>query len=183
MEAIARNTLAGSLQSLCEVAVVISNRRDAPGLDIAESLGIPVEYIESKGKSRKKFEEDLLICLASYSAEYIVLAGFMRILTGTFISHYPKKIINIHPADTVEHQGVDGYQWAFEQGLEETKITVHFVDEGIDTGEVIAKVALDLRGVETLEDTLQKGLQLENQIYSTVLEKLFSKSRLNVGSL
>lgn len=183
MEAIARNTLAGSLQDLCEVAVVVSNRRDARGLDIAESLGIPVEYIESKGKSRKEFEEELHSCLKFYSAEYIVLAGFMRILTGSFLSHYPKKVINIHPADTSEHQGVDGYQWAFEQGLDETKITVHYVDEGIDTGEVIAKVCLNLRGVETLEETLQRGLQLENQIYSSVLEKLFSKSNMNVGSL
>ena len=183
MEAIARNALAGSLKDLCEVAVVISNRRDAFGLEIAEGLGIPVECIESKGKKRKEFESELLLCLAAYSVEYLVLAGFMRILTGGFLSHYPKKVINIHPADTDEHQGIDGYQWAFDKGLKETRITVHYVDDGVDTGEVIAKENVSLQGVETLEDVFERGLQVENKIYSNVLKKIFSESSLNVGSL
>ncbi|MGC4116880.1 MAG: formyltransferase family protein [Myxococcales bacterium] len=81
--------------------------------------------------------------LAGYRPDWIVLAGFMRVLSPGFVQRFAGRIVNIHPADTREHQGLHGYAWAFERGLAETKVTVHLVDEGLDTGRIVAQRAVE----------------------------------------
>ena len=88
------------------------------------------------------------------------------------VQAYPNKIVNIHPADTKLHQGLHAYQWAFENKLEETKITVHYVEEGLDTGPIIGQKTVNLRGAKTLEEVEQRGLKVEHQFYSEMLLKL-----------
>lgn len=169
MEAILQNSRSGILKDHCEIVAVIANRSQAAGLQIASDYGVQTYTIPSKGKTREVFEADLIKQIDLLEVDLIVLAGFMRILTPAFTQNYPKKIINIHPADTSEHQGVDGYAWAWEKGLEESAITVHYVDEGLDTGQVIGKCKVDLRGAKSLEDVEKLGLRAEHVFYSQML--------------
>lgn len=173
MQVILRQAREGLLRDCCTVILVFSNRPDAPGLKIAEDLGFPTACIPSAGKKRETFDREVLDLLAPLKPDYIVLAGYMRMLSPRFIRAYPRRIINIHPADTREFQGIGGYAWAFEQGLQKTCITIHYVDEGMDTGEIIAQRELDLRGLNYLEEIEKKGLALEHKMYSEVLKELF----------
>ena len=143
-------------------------------MKIAEDLGVPTACIESKGKQREVFDQEVVDYLKDYNLDYIVLAGYMRILSPVFISAYRNKIINIHPADTDEFKGVGAYEWAFENKMDFTKITVHFVDEGVDTGPVIGKQVVDLRGCKTLEEVEKIGLATEHAFYSEALQRVFS---------
>ncbi len=173
MEAILKNVKAGKLTDCCEVVLVFSNRSDAKGLQTATEMGVKTAYIESRGKSRDDFDAEVIELLEPYQVDFIVLAGFMRILTPYFIRRYRKKIINIHPADTSQFKGLHAYEWAFQNHLNYTKITIHYVDEGVDTGEVIAQRDVDLRGAHTLEDVERRGLKIEHEFYSDILRQLF----------
>jgi phosphoribosylglycinamide formyltransferase-1 len=96
----------------------------------------------------------------------------MRVLSPSFVQAYQGRIINVHPADTQLHQGLHAYEWAFEQQLAQTKITVHDVDEGMDTGGVIGQAEVDLRGVQSLEEVEKRGLSVEHKFYSQVIREL-----------
>ncbi len=172
MEAIVRNVQAGMLQDCCTVEIVLSNKRDACGLEVARLLGIDTAVIESKGKKKAEFETEVLALLEEKHIDYIVLAGFMRILSPRIVSRYRKRIINIHPADTARFKGLGAYEWAFGKGLQSTKITVHYVDEGVDTGPVIAQKEVDFTGATTLEEVEQRGLKVEHEFYSRVLKQV-----------
>lgn len=176
MEAILRQVQDGILKDLCEVVVVFSNKASAGGLAMARSFGVPTACIESKGKNREDFDREVLGILEPMHIDYIVLAGFMRILSPVFIRAYKNRIINIHPADTEQFKGIGAYEWAFGNKLERTKITVHFVDEGVDTGPVIAQREVDLRGAKTLEEVEKRGLAVEHAFYSEALAQLFRQS-------
>ncbi len=172
MKRIIEETQNGILKGLAEVVLVFSDKPDAPGLDIARQMGIETETLSSKGLKRKEYDEEVSKIIEKYPFDFLILAGYMRILSPEFVRKYPKKIINIHPADTRRHQGLDAYKWAFENRLPETKITVHYVDEGMDTGEIIAQKTVDLRGCKTLEEVEQCGLVEEHKLYSKIIKKL-----------
>ncbi|HGY54496.1 MAG TPA: phosphoribosylglycinamide formyltransferase [Caldithrix abyssi] len=173
MEAIVRNTQTGLLKDCCEIALVFSNKPRAKGLEIAAGLGLSTASIPSKGKKREEFDAEVVRLLEPYRVDYIVLAGFMRILSPVLIRAYPNRIINIHPADTKAFQGVGAYEWAWENRLEKTYITVHYVDEGVDTGPVIAQQEVDLRGAASLQEIERRGLAVEHELYSKALRKVF----------
>ncbi len=173
MEAILREVKGGKLGGLCEVVLALSNRPDAPGLQRAAEFGVPTEVLESAGRKRREYDRALVERLEHLNLDYIVLAGFMRILTEVLIDRYPDRIINIHPADTACHQGLGGYEWAFSQGLSQTWVTVHYVDGGLDTGRVIAKRRVDLAGASSLHEVEHRGLAVERQFYSDCLRSLF----------
>lgn len=172
MEAILKQVKNGILHDCCEVALVFANAESAPGLEIAEKFGVSTASIPSQGKPREAFDQEVLELLEPYRLDYVVLAGYMRILSPVFVARYRNRIINIHPADTQAYQGIHGYEWAFEQGLAATKITVHLVDEGVDTGKILAQREVDLRGATTLEEVQQRGLQVEHALYSEVLKDM-----------
>ncbi|BDS14894.1 phosphoribosylglycinamide formyltransferase [Aureispira anguillae] len=174
MKAIVEQCQNGILKDLAEVVLVFANKETAAGLDFAESVGLETKWITSKGLKRTTFDQKVLTLLEDYKIDYIVLAGYMRVLSSIFVQAYPKQIINIHPADTALHQGLNGYGWAFENQLTETKVTVHYVDEGLDTGSVIAQHPVDLKGAETLEEVERRGLAVEHKFYSEVLQKLIT---------
>jgi phosphoribosylglycinamide formyltransferase-1 len=173
MEAIVNNAQTGILKDCCEVVLVFANKKDARGLKIAQELGVHTECIESKGKNREDFDRDVMTLLEPFHIDYIVLAGYMRILSPGLIERYRNRIINIHPADTALYQGIYGYEWAFENTLETTKITVHLVDEDVDTGTVLEQREVDLRGAKSLAEVKQRGLRVEHQFFSEVLRKVF----------
>ena len=159
----------GILKDRCRIKEVFSNKQDAPGLKIAENSGISTHCINSKGKKRSVYDALLLEYLKKNNPDFIVLAGYMRIIPKEIIREFEGRIINIHPADTKEHQGLHGYDWAWENGLDKTKITVHFVDEGLDTGSIIDQAVVDLKGVASLEEVEQRGLAVEHEFYSRCL--------------
>ena len=152
MKAIVENVQNGILKDLCEVIVVFSNKINAPGLEIAKSLGISTKVIESKGKKRSTYNKLLFDCLDELNPDYIILAGYMKIVSSDVVQRFRNRIINIHPADTALHQGLHGYEWAFENKMESTNITVHFVDEGLDTGNVIGKREVNILDCKTLDE-------------------------------
>ena len=175
MEAIIKNSKNGILKDHCEIVLVLSNRENAEGLQIASSYGIETTCIISKGKKREDYDLELVSFLKQYELDYIVLAGFMRILSSAFIKTFKNKIINIHPADTDEFKGLGAYEWAFKNKLDSTKITVHFVDSGVDTGKVIGKCNVDLKDAKTLSEVKNRGLKVEHKFYSEMLEKVFNE--------
>lgn len=173
MESIIQATQNGVLQGVGVCVLVFSNNPDAKGLEIANQLGINTKYINSIGIKRVEFDKKVIEMLQEFDFDFIILAGYMRILSSTFIQHFPNKIINIHPADTHLHQGLHGYQWAFENNLSQTKITIHYVNEGLDTGTIIAQKTVDLKNAITLEEVEQRGLAVEHQFYPETLYQLF----------
>ncbi|GAA4013333.1 phosphoribosylglycinamide formyltransferase [Hymenobacter fastidiosus] len=164
----------GILQGLAEVAVVFSNKPAAPGLATAAALGCATASLASQGKKRAEFDAEVVALLNRYAPDYLVLAGYMRILSPTFIRAFAGRILNIHPADTHQHQGLHAYEWAFDNQLPETKITVHLVDEGLDTGPILAQQAVDLRGAATLAEVERRGLAVEHQLYAATLAQLIN---------
>jgi len=175
MEAILRNTISGKLESLVEITSVFSNKEDAPGLETAEKLGFSTKIITSKGKKRDQYNIELKEWLEKIDIDYIILAGYMLIIPSEIINIFPERIINIHPADTRQHQGLHGYEWAWNNKLSETKITIHYVDKGLDTGKIIAQKVVDLRNANSLEDIEKTGLKVEHEMYSDVLAEMFRK--------
>ncbi|GAA4361215.1 hypothetical protein GCM10023185_28130 [Hymenobacter saemangeumensis] len=162
----------GVLKGLAEVVVVFSNKPDAPGLELAAALGCPTAALPSQGRQRREYDAEAAALLQQYRPDFIVLAGYMRILSPAFIQPFAGRILNIHPADTRQHQGLHAYEWAFENQLPETKITVHLVDEGLDTGPIILQETVDLRGASTLEEVERRGLAVEHQLYARALAGL-----------
>jgi phosphoribosylglycinamide formyltransferase-1 len=161
----------GVLHDLAEVAVVFSNKPDAPGLETAATLGCPTASLSSEGRKRAEYDAEVVEVLKQYQPDYVVLAGYMRILSPTFVRAFAGRIINIHPADTHQHQGLHAYEWAFENQLVETKITVHLVDEGLDTGPILAQHSVDLRGADTLAEVERRGLAVEHFLYADALAR------------
>jgi len=180
MQRIIEETQNGILKDIAEVILVFSDKPEAPGLKIAQEAGIETKSIDTKGKSRKEYNDEVMKLLENYEFDYIVLAGYMRILPAEFVRKYPKKIINIHPADTRLHQGLHAYEWAYQNGMKSTKITIHYVDEGMDTGEIIAQREVDLTGAKSLEEVEQRGLAVEHGLYPKTLLELITMKQKNI---
>jgi len=175
MLALAEAVRAGLLQGLAEVVVVFSNDPAAPGLDSAAALGLPTASLSSKGRKREEFDREVVAILQAYQPDYVVLAGYMRVLSPTFVRAFAGRIVNIHPADTHQHQGLHAYEWAFDNRLTETKITVHLVDEGLDTGPILAQRVVNLVGADTLAEVQHRGLAVEHVLYAETLRELIEK--------
>ena len=178
MLALVQATQTGVLKGLAEVVVVFSNKPDAPGLVFAAEQGCPVAALPSQGRKRIDFDAEAAALLQQYRPDFVVLAGYMRILSPAFIQPFAGRIINIHPADTHQHQGLHAYEWAFDNRLPETKITVHLVDEGLDTGPILAQQTVDLRGTATLAEVECRGLAVEHELYAEALRSLLMSYKL-----
>ena len=125
-----------------EIAVVVSNRRDAPALARAAAAGVPSEIVEHDGLERVVFETRLLDALARYGADAVVLAGFMRVLTAHFVQRFPLRIVNTHPSLLPAVPGRDAPAQAIAHGVKLAGVSVHFVDTSVDGGPIIAQAAV-----------------------------------------
>ena len=159
----------GVLRGVAEVAVVFSNHPAAPGLAVAAALGCPTASLAAQGQKRAEFDAAVAALLQTYRPDYLLLAGYMRILSPGFVRAFAGRIVNIHPADTHQHQGLHAYEWAFKNRLPETRITVHLVDEGLDTGPILAQATVDLRGADTLAEVERRGLAVEHRFYAETI--------------
>jgi phosphoribosylglycinamide formyltransferase-1 len=165
--AIARNIQAGKVAA--EIAVVISNKEEAGGLVSAREMGLNALCIPSKGKEREAFERELVAALRQYEVELVCLAGFMRVLTPYFIREFKGRILNIHPALLPCFPGVEAQKQALEYGVKYTGCTVHFVDEGVDTGPVVCQAVVPVLDDDTAETLAARILKEEHRIYTEAI--------------
>jgi phosphoribosylglycinamide formyltransferase-1 len=163
-EAIARNVQAGKIPA--EIGVVISNKEEAAGLAIARQMGLNAICIPSKGKEREAFERELVAALRQHEVDLVCLAGFMRVLTPYFIREFKGRILNIHPAILPSFPGVEAQKQALDYGTKFTGCTVHFVDEGVDTGPVVAQAVVPVLDDDTAETLAARILKEEHRIYT-----------------
>lgn len=167
---VAATRAGGVLHGLASVSTIVSNDAHSAVVARREELDTPVVVVPSAGLSREAWEDQLLRRVEI--PDYWGLAGFRRILSPAFVRRFVDRIVNVHPADTSQHQGLHGYAWAFEARLSETFVTVHLVDEGIDTGRVLAKQRVDLRGATSLVEVEARGLAVEHVVYPCALRAL-----------
>ncbi len=166
-EAIAANIAAGKLPA--EIALVVSNRPEARGLETARSLGLPAVCVPSKGLDREVYDRMVLAELRRHKVEIVCLAGFMRLLSANFIREYPNRILNIHPSLLPAFPGLDAQRQALEHGVKITGCTVHFVDEHLDAGPIILQAAVPVLDSDTVESLSARILREEHRIYSEAL--------------
>jgi phosphoribosylglycinamide formyltransferase 1 len=166
-EAIANNIARGKLDA--EIAIVISNRANAPGLDIARERGIPLRVIASAGMEREAYDKLLIEELRIHQVDLVCLAGFMRLLSANVIRAFPNRVLNIHPSLLPAFAGLDSQRQALEYGVRITGCTVHFVDEFLDSGPIIIQSAVPVLDGDTVESLSARILAQEHLIYSKAI--------------
>lgn len=164
----------------CRLAVVVSDRADAQALERARKHGIEAVFLDPKGyPDREAFDRAVLAVLAEHRVELVCLAGYMRILTLTFIRALPGRIMNIHPALLPSFPGLHAQRQALRYGVKVSGATVHFVDEGVDTGPIICQVAVPVREDDAEETLAARILEQEHQLYPRAI-RLFAEGRLSI---
>lgn len=162
-----------------EIAVVISDKQDAYALERARRHSIPAVYLEPKGKKKEDYDKEIINTVMKYGVDLIVLAGYMRVLTPAFVRRYYGRIINIHPALLPSFPGVNAQKQAFEHGVNVSGCTVHFVDEGVDTGPIIIQKAVYVKEGDTVETLKKRILKEEHKILPAAIQ-LFAEGRICV---
>jgi phosphoribosylglycinamide formyltransferase-1 len=166
-EAIAGNVASGALPA--EIAVVISNRTDARGLETALSRGLNAVCLPSKGLDREVYDRSLAAELHKHDVDLVCLAGFMRLLSAGFIREFRERILNIHPSLLPAFPGLDAQHQALAHGVKITGCTVHFVDEDLDAGPIVIQAAVPVRDDDTVETLSERILKQEHRIYSEAI--------------
>jgi phosphoribosylglycinamide formyltransferase-1 len=169
-EAIAESVADGELGALgAEIAVVISNRAEARGLETARARGLNAVCLPSKGLDREVYDRMLAAELHKADVELVCLAGFMRLLSAGFIREFPNRILNIHPSLLPAFPGLDAQHQALAHGVKITGCTVHFVDEDLDAGPIVIQVAVPVRDDDTEETLSARILKQEHRIYAEAI--------------
>jgi phosphoribosylglycinamide formyltransferase 1 len=171
-EAIADSIQTGKLQA--EIAIVISNRADAPGLESAKRRGLNAQLILSKGRVREEHDADVIMTLKHARVDLICLAGYMRLLSPEFIRAFPNCIINIHPSLLPAFPGMDAQKQALEYGVKVTGCTVHFVDEHLDHGAIILQKTVPVLDGDDVHTLSARILKQEHTAYSEAIGLLLS---------
>ncbi|ALC83877.1 MULTISPECIES: phosphoribosylglycinamide formyltransferase [Bacillus] len=160
-----------------EIALVVSDKPNAKVLEKAEKAGVPTYAFQPKSfAGKEEFETAILEQLKLRQVEWIILAGYMRLIGSTLLRAYPQRIVNIHPSLLPAFPGKDAIGQALTQGVKVTGITVHYVDEGMDTGPIIAQRALPIQEGETREQLENKMHKLEHELYPEVIKKLLQQN-------
>jgi len=156
------------------VAIVISDKADAAGLAKAAEKGVPTAVIERRGRPREEHDREIAAILRENNVELICLAGYMRLLSAWFVSEFPNRIINIHPSLLPAFPGLDAQRQAFEAGGKMSGCTVHFVDEHLDHGPIIARCEVEIEEGDTVETLSAKILEQEHKLYVDALKQIVS---------
>jgi phosphoribosylglycinamide formyltransferase-1 len=171
-EAIADSIQAGRLRA--EIAIVISNRADAPGLEAAKRRGLNAVLIASKGRVREEHDADVIAALHHAQVDLICLAGYMRLLSPHFIQAFPNRIVNIHPSLLPAFPGMDAQKQALEYGAKVTGCTVHFVDEHLDNGPIILQKTVPVLDEDDVHTLSARILEQEHTAYSEAIGLVLS---------
>src|SRR5580692_5113134 len=158
-----------------EIAVVISNRANAPGLEIARDRGIPMRVIASAGMDRETYDKLLIDELKTHEVDLVCLAGFMRLLSADFIRAFPNRVLNIHPSLLPAFAGLDAQRQALEYGARITGCTVHFVDEFLDSGPIVVQAAVPVLDADTVDTLSARILAQEHVIYPKAIQYLVER--------
>src|SRR5208282_4906115 len=164
-EALADSVAAGRIPN-AEIAIVISNKPDARGLERAKARGIAARLIPSKGLEREAYDRQVAAVLQEYKVDLTCLAGYMRLLSPYFVAAFPQRILNIHPSLLPSFPGLEAQRQAFEHGVKFAGCTVHFVDENLDAGPIVLQAAVAIRDEDTIESLSERILREEHRIYS-----------------
>ncbi len=171
-EAIADNVAAGRLEA--KIAVVISNRAEARGLEIARQRGLNAVCIPSKGLDREVYDRMVVAELRKNQVDLVCLAGFMRLLSAYFVREFPLAILNIHPGLLPSFPGLDAQHQALEHGVKVSGCTVHFVDEYLDHGPIVVQRVVPVLETDTVETLSARILVEEHQAYTEAIRIVLS---------
>jgi phosphoribosylglycinamide formyltransferase-1 len=171
-EAIARNVAAGAVDA--EIAIVIANRPEARGLEIARERGLPAVCIPSRGLDRTVYDGMLIEEFRKRAVDLVCLAGYMRLLSAGFIREFAGRVLNIHPSLLPSFPGLDAQHQALEHGVKISGCTVHFVDEYLDAGPIIVQAAVPVLDGDNIETLSARILKEEHRIYSEAIRMVLS---------
>ena len=166
-EAIANNIDAGRLAA--KIAIVISNRADAGGIESARRRGLNALVIPSKGRQREEHDRDVVTALRGAKVDLIILAGYMRLLSPWFIQQFPQRILNIHPSLLPAFPGLEAQQQAFNYGVQVSGCSVHFVDEHLDHGPIIVQRAVPVLPDDDEHTLAARILEQEHKAYTEAI--------------
>jgi phosphoribosylglycinamide formyltransferase-1 len=167
--ALAESVAAGRIPD-AEIAVVVSNREGAPGIEKAKERGIATQVIPSKGLEREAYDRQVVAVLNERNVDLICLAGYMRLLSPYFVSAFPNRILNIHPSLLPSFPGLESQRQALEYGVKFAGCTVHFVDENLDAGPIVLQAAIPVRDEDTEATLSERILSEEHRIYSEAVK-------------
>jgi phosphoribosylglycinamide formyltransferase-1 len=164
-EALAESVATGQIPD-AEIALVVSNRENAPGIERARKRGIEARVIPSKGLEREAYDKLVAAALMEKKVDLVCLAGYMRLLSPYFIATFPNRILNIHPSLLPAFPGLEAQRQALEHGAKFSGCTVHFVDENLDAGPIVLQAAVPIEDHDTVETLSERILHEEHRIYS-----------------
>ncbi len=171
-EAIADSVAAGRIAAgnqRAEIALVVSNREDAPGLAGARARGLPAVFLPSKGLERDVYDRGVAAALKEKRVDLVCLAGFMRLLSPFFIREFSGRILNIHPSLLPAFPGLEAQRQALDHGVKVTGCTVHFVDEFLDHGPILLQACVPVLAGDTVEALSARILRQEHRAYSEAI--------------
>jgi phosphoribosylglycinamide formyltransferase 1 len=163
--ALADSVAAGRIPD-AEIAIVVSNREGAAGIDKAKDRGIPTRVIPSKGLEREPYDRQVVAVLREHGVDLTCLAGYMRLLSPYFVASFPNRILNIHPSLLPSFPGLESQRQALEYGVKIAGCTVHFVDENLDAGPIVLQAAIPVHDADTEVTLSERILAEEHRIYS-----------------
>jgi phosphoribosylglycinamide formyltransferase-1 len=171
--AIAQSTRRDRLPGV-EIAVVISNVANSPGIAAAQQLGLPTAVFVSKGRSRADHDADVIACLQTHQVDLVCLAGYMRLLSPQFIAAFPNKILNIHPSLLPAFPGLEAQHQAFDYGVKIAGCTVHFVDEHLDHGVIVLQHSIPVLDTDDAHSLSTRILAEEHIAYTEAIARVTS---------
>ncbi len=164
-EALADSISAGRIPD-SEIAIVLSNREGAPGIEKARARGIPAQAIPSKGLEREAYDKLVVAALRENNVDLVCLAGYMRLLSPHFVAAFPNRILNIHPSLLPAFPGLESQRQALEHGAKFSGCTVHFVDENLDAGPIVLQACVPIEDRDTPDTLAERILREEHRIYT-----------------
>lgn len=164
-EALADSIAAGRIP-YAEIAIVVSNREGAPGIEKARARGLEARVIPSKGLEREAYDKLAVAALREKNVDLVCLAGYMRLLSPHFVRAFPQRILNIHPSLLPSFPGLESQRQAIEHGAKFSGCTVHFVDENLDAGPIVLQAVVPIEDADTPETLAARILREEHRIYS-----------------
>jgi phosphoribosylglycinamide formyltransferase 1 len=153
-----------------EIAIVLSNREGAAGIDRAKERGLPTRVISSKGLEREAYDRQVVAALQEAKVDLICLAGYMRLLSPYFVAAFPNRILNIHPSLLPSFPGLESQRQALEYGVKFAGCTVHFVDENLDAGPIVLQAVVPVKDEDTDATLSERILNEEHRIYSEAVK-------------
>ena len=178
--AIANSIDAGRIPD-ARIAIVISNRTDAPGVETARERGLKALVIPSKGKDRQAHDQEVVAALREHNVDLVCLAGYMRLLSPWFVQQFPQRILNIHPSLLPAFPGLEAQQQAFAYGVRVSGCTVHFVDEELDHGAIIVQKTVPILDTDDEHTLADRILEQEHVAYTEAIKKVLDGKCKVVG--